>query len=424
MTGKPISVLWTSNIVLPAVAARLGVPETPFGGWLSVTTRRLAQVEGLRLGVAMRAPVKNLQHVRQDGIDYYAIPQSKGNSYDIGQADCDRVLSDFAPDILHVEGTEMAYTRRFLSSWSGRRLISLQGVINGYKPYQFGHLSAGDFLNLRHPQHMIVGLALLANNLVKFLPRLRGERETIAMADHILGRTIWDRAQANWLNPEAQYHHCPRILRDPFYEKRWSRTDCEPFSIFVGNGASALKGVHFAVRALAQVHHKFPDAKLYIAGRNPWSLSRLSAQRLVGYSVYLMDLISDLGLRDHVVFTGQLDAEQMAERMRRSHVVVLSSLIENSPNTLAEAMLMGVPAVPSYVGGVPSMAQDEKEVLYYRAGDPAMLAWQLQRVFEDDDLAEKLSEAARIRASATHDPETIIETLVNAYHTVVARQPA
>lgn len=423
MTKKNVSVLWTSNIVLPAVAERLGVAETPFGGWLSVTTSHLVKMQGLRLGVAMRAPVKSLQRVHQDGIDYFAIPQAKWNSYDIRQSDCDRVLSEFTPDILHVEGTEMAYTRRFLSSWSGRRLISLQGVINGYKPYQFGHLSAGDFLNIGHPQHMIVGLALLANNLIKFLPRLRGERETIAMADHILGRTIWDRAQANLLNPEAQYHHCPRILRDPFYEKRWSRTDCEPFSIFVGNGASALKGVHFAVRALAQIHRKFPDAKLYIAGRNPWSLSRLSAQRLVGYSVYLMDLISDLGLRDHVIFTGQLDAESMAERMRRSHVVVLSSLIENSPNTLAEAMLMGVPAVPSYAGGVPSMAQDEKEVLYYRAGDPAMLAWQLQRVFEDDDLAQKLSDAARIRASATHDPETIIETLVNAYQAVVAGQP-
>jgi len=424
MTVSPISILWTSNIVLPAVAARLGVPETPFGGWLSVTTNRLAGVEGLRLGVAMRAPVKSFQHIHQDGIDYFALPQGKGDSYDIRQADCGRVLSEFAPDILHVEGTEMAYTRRFLSSWSGRRLISLQGVINGHKKYQFGNLSLGDFLNPRHPQHLVVGLALLANNLLKFRPRLRGERETIAMADHILGRTIWDRAQANWLNPEAQYHHCPRILRDPFYGKNWSRAECEPYSIFVGNGASALKGAHFAVRALAQIHRKFPDAKLYIAGRNPWSLSRLSAQRLVGYSVYLMDLISDLGLRDHVIFTGQLDAENMAERMRRSHVVLLSSVIENSPNTLAEAMLMGVPAVPSYVGGVPSMAQDGKEALFYRAGDSAMLAWQLQRIFEDDDLAEDLSQAAQVRARNTHDPKFITETMVDVYRTVIAGKSA
>lgn len=424
MINSSISVLWTSNIVLPAVAARLGVPETPFGGWLSVTTSRLARIEGLRIGVAMRAPVSCFRHIQHEGIDYFAIPQAKQNVYDVAQVDCERVLTEFAPDILHVEGTEMAYSRRFLTSWQGLRLISLQGVINGYKQYQFGHLKAVDFLNLRHPQHLLVGLALLANDLIKFRTRLRGERETIAMTDHILGRTIWDRAQANWLNPTAQYYYCPRILRDPFYGKTWSRDSCEPFSIFVGNGASALKGAHFAVQALALIRRRFTQAKLYIAGRNPWSLSRLSAQRLVGYSVYLMNLISDLGLRDHVVFTGQLDAEQMAERMRRSHAVVLASLIENSPNTLAEAMLMGVPAVSSYAGGVSSMAQDGEEALFYRAGDPVMLAWQVQRVFADDALADRVSQAARARAAVTHDPENIVETLVRTYRAINKGEPA
>ena len=420
MIENPISVLWVSNIVLPAVAAHFGVPETPFGGWLSVTTSRLACVEGLRIGVAMRAPVAKFQHFHQGGIDYFAIPQSKTDIYDIAQSDCDRVLADFAPDILHVEGTEMAYTRRILSSWRGKRLISLQGVINGHKEYQFGHLSVADFLNLRHPQHALVGLALFANYLLRFLPRLRGERDTIAMADNILGRTIWDRAQVNWLNPAAEYHDCPRVLRDPFYQKSWSRSKCEQYSIFVGNGASALKGAHFAVRALAQLRRKFPGARLYIAGRNPWTLPRLSAQRLIGYSVYLMDLISDLGLREHVVFTGELDAESMAEKMSQAHVVVLSSLIENSPNTFAEAMLMGVPAVSSYAGGVSSMAQDGTEALFYRAGDPVMLAWQVQRVFEDDDLANRLSQAALSRARATHDPEIIIEKLVRTYRKVIS----
>jgi glycosyltransferase involved in cell wall biosynthesis len=418
MTNSPISVLWTSNIVLPAVASRLGVAQTPFGGWLSVTTSRLAQIEGLRLGVAMRAPVSDFRHLHHEGIDYFAIPQARRDIYDIAQSDCDRVLKDFAPDILHVEGTEMAYARRLLSSWQGQRLISLQGVINGYGPYQFGHLKAGDFLNAKHPQHVLVGLALLANNLFKFRPRLRGERETIAMADHIMGRTVWDRAQANWLNPTAQYHHCPRILRDPFYEKTWSLDQCEPFSIFVGNGASALKGAHFAVQALGLIRRRYPSAKLYIAGRNPWSLPRFSAQRLVGYSVYLMDLISDLGLREQVIFTGELDAESMAERMCRSHVVLLSSLIENSPNTLAEAMVMGVPAVSAYAGGVPSMARDGEEALFYRAGDPVMMAWQIQSVFQHNEVAERLSRCGQSRARAIHDPETIIQKLIGTYRLV------
>ena len=239
-------------------------------------------------------------------------------------------------------------------------------------------------------------------------------------ASHINGLHQY-RAQANWLNPEARYHHCPRILRDAFYRSRWSLDSCERFSIFVGSGASPLKGAHFAVRALALLRRRFPKAKLYIAGRSPYELPRFSANNLFGYSVYLCELIDELGLREHVQFTGSLDSEAMADRMRNSHVFLLSSLIENSPNTLAEAMLLGVPAVSAYTGGAPSMARDEEEALFYRADDPAMLALQVQRLFEDEDLCQRFSAAARARALTTHDPDAIMATLVSVYRTILAR---
>jgi len=415
MNDDRTRVLWTSNNVLPAVAKQLGLQESPFEGWLPVTTERLALQQQIRIGIAMRSPVRSLQRIDQDGISYFAMPHRRTNIYDVNQADCDRVLADFAPDILHAEGTEMAYTRRFLKSWFGSRLISLQGVINGHAAYQFGNLSFGDFVNWRRPSNAAVGLALYANYHLRFRPRLKAERETLGMTDHILGRTIWDKAQAYWLNPVAEYHHCPRILRAPFYDQRWTSDRREEFSVFLGNSASALKGAHVMLHALAQLKLDFPQARVYIAGRDPFRVGRLSAQGLVGYSVYLRNLIEDLGLKQQVIFTGQLNAEQMAARMSRSHVYVLTSLIENSPNTLAEAMLMGVPSVVAYTGGVPSMAKDEHEVLMYRAGDPAFLAYQIQRLFRDHELCQRLSRAARDRASQTHDPDAIIDTLVSVY---------
>ena len=417
---RPIRVLWTANIVLPVAARLLGLDETPFGGWLSVTTQRLAQRKDLQIGIAMRAPIVRLQRLEHDGIIYFALPQRRTDIYDVAQSDCDRVLDDFAPDILHAEGTEMRYTQRLMESWRGPRLVSLQGVINGYAAHQFGGLGPGDFLNWRRPRHALVGAALLGNDRLRFRPRLEPERQTIALADHILGRTIWDRAQAAWLNPEARYHHCPRILRDAFYGRAWESGQHEPFTIFVGNGASALKGVHFVVRAAARLRHRYPRLRLVIAGRDPNTLSPFSAQRLVGYSAWLRDLIVDQDMAGHVEFTGQLDAVQMADRMCRSHIFVLPSLIENSPNTLAEAMLMGVPSVSAYTGGVPSMAADEREVLMYRAEDPAMLAYQIGRLFDDPALCRRLSEAARTRARGVHDPEAIIDTLVGIYRHIEA----
>ncbi|MCH8476274.1 MAG: glycosyltransferase family 4 protein [Opitutales bacterium] len=276
----------------------------------------MAKQSDVELAIAMRAEVTDLSSVEHEGVRYYALPRRGLNRYDTSDSAADHVFSCFRPDLLHVEGTEMAYARRLLSRWSGPKVVSLQGVINGYRPYQFGRIESGEWVDCKSPGLLFTGLALWVNDRFRFRPRLAGERQTLAMASDILGRTLWDRAQASWLAPQANYHHCPRILREPFYQYKWTAERCEPFSIFVGNGASALKGAHFAVRALPLLQRHFPKVKLYIAGRDPFRLSRLSAQRAIGYSRYLTTLIRSQGVEAAVSFTGQLDAQAMADRMR------------------------------------------------------------------------------------------------------------
>jgi len=113
--SAPTRVLWIVNIVLPAVAEDLGLNKTPFGGWLTLMTDRLALRDDFRIGVAMRAPVKTLTRIEKNGIVYYAMPQSASDAFDVDDGTVAEVLADFVPDVLHAEGSEMAYTRRFLS---------------------------------------------------------------------------------------------------------------------------------------------------------------------------------------------------------------------------------------------------------------------------------------------------------------------
>ncbi|KAE8544180.1 hypothetical protein F6453_3437 [Marinobacter nauticus] len=419
MTERITRVLWTSNIDLPAVAEELGQTPTPFGGWLTLMTSRLAQMPGFEIGVAMRSESKRFQRIEKDGITYYALPQQR-DRYDVAQVDVDKVLADFAPDILHVEGAEMRHSRRFLSTWSGPRLLSMQGVLNGYANYELGRLPIFAMLNPFQPRLALTAIALLLQQQWQFRPRLESERAAMQSADHIMGRTLWDKAQAKALSPDATYHHCSRILREAFYSASWHWNKAEPFAIFVGNGSSARKGAHIAVEALAILKRDFPKVTLHIAGVDPRTLPRTSVKRYVGYPVYLLSLIRKLGLEDNVRFTGVLSAQAMAGRMARSHVCLMASIIENSPNTLGEAMILGVPTVSAYCGGAPSMARDEVEVLFYRPDDPAMLAFQVRRIFEDPGLASRLSEAAKARAQRTHDPERNIADLIEAYEAIAA----
>ena len=64
-----------------------------------------------------------------------------------------------------------------------------------------------------------------------------------------------------------------------------------------------------------------------------------------------------------------------------------ASTIENSPNSVGEAMLLGCPVVSSCVGGVPDMLEHGREGFLYQASVPYMLAWYVKRVFGDDELA-------------------------------------
>ena len=168
----------------------------------------------------------------------------------------------------------------------------------------------------------------------------------------------------------------------------------------------------------------FPQTKIVIAGQDPFKLPLWSVKRLVGYPLYLRHLIRKYGLRGHVEFTGVLNSKSMMERMVRSNVFLMSSMIENSPNTLGEAMILGLPVVSAYAGGAPSMAADETEALFYRPDDSAMLAPQIRRIFEDDALAVQLSRAAQARAVVTHDPDSNLQDLIDVYKVIMETKMA
>ena len=138
-----------------------------------------------------------------------------------------------------------------------------------------------------------------------------------------------------------------------------------------------------------------------------------------GYGTYLKKLIIDLGVEDHIEFTGPMKADQVAEKLSSVHAYVLTSAIENSPNSFGEAMMIGTPCVASYVGGVPDMAQDGKEALFYRNDDPQLLAYRIKQIFDDDDLALSLSENGKKRARITHNGEENAKDLMFAYKKIL-----
>ena len=173
--------------------------------------------------------------------------------------------------------------------------------------------------------------------------------------------------------------------------------------------------------ALPQLIKEYPDIKLYVAGYKPFSDDDKRSFIKKGYGEYLKKLINDLGVAEHVVFAGPLKANEVAQKLSSVHTYVLSSAIENSPNTLGEAMMTGTPCVSSYVGGAPDMAEDGKEALFYRNDDPTLLAWRIKQIFDNDDLALTLSENGRKKARIIHDAKKNAEKLMSAYREILGK---
>ena len=417
-----MNILWSVNLIPREAASSLSVKSDVLGGWVEAMASQLKKTDGVRLAVACKSDTGLDFDVEADGVRYFAIPYTKNANVDSLRPVCRRLVEAFRPDIIHIEGTEFPHAGAMLETAREKGIpavVSMQGILNGQYGYQCGLLPIDDMLLSASPAKVFAAVTLHLRKTRWYAPRMKPERELMERAAYFLGRTTWDRAHTYAVNPTAEYYSCPRVLRAPFYEARWNAQTMERHSLYVGNSYYALKGFHFLVEALPQLIREYPDIRVYVAGHEPYGDRRSPLKK--GYGVYLKKRIEALGVRDRITFTGTLTAGEVAQKLAGVNAYVLTSVAENSPNTLGEAMMVGTPCISSYVGGAPDMAKDGEEALFYRSDDPALLAWCVKRIFDDDTLAARLSENARRRALDTHDPQKNAATLYGVYRDILKR---
>ncbi len=411
-------VLWTVNLIPGAVTAKLGKTSEVLGGWVESMAAQLCKTGGIELGIVCKCEEKLDFCETIDGITYFSLHYTSSTALAELEEKCTALINEFRPDIINIEGTEFLHARamQLAAKKSGvPAVVSMQGILNGQYAYQCGQLQIDDMMFSKSLTEIFAGWIMHLRKTKWYKPRMKAEKEIIENADYILGRTTWDRAHSYALNPKAKYYPCSRILRAPFYEEKWSIEKAQRHSIYVGNGYSALKGLHFVIMALPYLVKEYPDVKVYVAGYKPYTDNDKRSPLKKGYAAYLKKLVSDLGVENCVEFTGPLKAPEVAKKLASVNAYVLCSAVENSPNTLGEAMMVGTPCVAAYVGGVADMAQDGKEALFFRNDDPKLLAWNLKRVFDSDELALSLSENGKKKALFTHDPERNAQLLIDAY---------
>lgn len=332
-------------------------------------------------------------------------------------------LEVVAPDIVHVCGTEYPYALEMVNAAEKRdALDKVLLVIQGLCSKIANHYCDG------LPLNVICGTTvrdfLRQDNVMqqrrKMAKRGKNEEAAIKKAKHISGRTDWDKACTSFLNANAAYYHCNEFLRDVFYCETWDVTKCERHTIFISQYYYTIKGLHVLLDAVKLLKEEFPDIKIYTTGRQ-FSFKPINIRESY-YFKYLKKLIKRSDLQDVVTSCGYLSADEMCAQYKRANVFVSPSLIENSSNSIGEAMLVGCPVISSFVGGISNFIEHGHNGLLYQQNASYMLAHYIRNIFLDDDYAMKLSINARKSARQIFDKNNNIENLITIYTKIAERK--
>lgn len=414
-----MKILWISNIIFPQLCRELGMPIPFVGGWMeSAAMNVMKHDDSIQLGVVSFAHISELRIVDKLAIKHYLVPANKykDGRYDESHESFFRQIDrDFHPDIVHIHGTEYPHSLAWVKACgSGNVVVSIQGLVWVYAHHYYGGIRIKDLI--RH-----LTLRDLVRNDSIFHQKRRMKRrgeceiELLRSVSHVVGRTSWDKSCAWAVNSDSSYHFCNETLRASFYTDKWCLDSCERHSIFLSQGHYPIKGFHKMIEALPNILRIYPDTKVYIAGSN---FMASSIWRRNGYASYVRQLLKCNHVTDKIHFLGPLSEQEMKEQYLKSHVFVCPSAIENSPNSVGEAQLLGVPVVASYVGGTMDMVQDGVTGFLYRFEETSLLAYRVCQLFADDNLCTRLSEQERQVASKRHDADVNAESLISIYKTI------
>lgn len=147
--------------------------------------------------------------------------------------------------------------------------------------------------------------------------------------------------------------------------------------IIVTRNLEAIYDVATAIRAFALILQSHPTAKLTLAGEGP-ELAQLQ------------QLVTELQLDTAVNFVGRLNRNDMAALYQSADIMLNTSLVDNSPNSLIEAMASGVAIISSNVGGIPLLVKHEYDALLVPPQKPDLIFQQLQRLLNEPELKQQL----------------------------------
>ena len=406
---KKLKVLWFTNTPSLYKNEKVGYNG---GGWISALEQIVSNEINIKLAVSFFHSDDCFKIKKKETV-YYPISLYKSklskvmhnlfyHKYDKIEIDYYlRVVKDFQPDVIHVFGTEKSFglITRFTNI---PVVIHLQGILNPYLNAYFAPGSNTSQIvinNLLRPK-IVFGVL---KSLSFFKYNAKREIEILTNSHYFMGRTDWDKNISKLYSPNSIYFYCSEVLREIFYES--------PSYKFLNKNKVIL------VSTISKTSYKGFDLILKTAKLLKELTNFIFEWKVFGINEYKdWELILGINANDvNVKLMGVVYSSELVKNLLDADIYIHTSYIDNSPNSVCEAQLIGIPIISTDVGGISSLISDGISGYLVPSNDPFTLVSKILEISNNPETAQIVGKQGKIVASERHNKETIKKDLFNCY---------
>ncbi len=417
-----MKILWVTNTLVGEMCDILNVPHPASGGWVEALLNDFIVKSKDQLVIFTTYKTNKIVRKVTGNITYVILPLGYISTYKSGRDKNKQLIHETLNkeciDVINIWGTEYQLGMDVVDCFSGiPAVVYIQGVMSSIERYYLADMSKYE-IRTAYSLRDFLKNSSLPKQKKEYARKAGYEKKLINKSKNIIIENDWCEGQYKAICPNLKAYRCPLSIKDVFSKYDWSENNLNSHIILMGNASYPLKGLHKVLFAMAILKREYKDIKLKVCGYNPYPKSISDLIRQSGYSLYITRLIKRLEIADNVEFLPVQTSEKLAERMSHSSVFVLASSIENHSSSLKEAMMVGMPCVSSYVGGIPEYLKDEENGLLYRFEDYEMLAFKIKKYFDNPMLAKKCADNAKDTVRRLHESDNVYIKMKEIYNDI------
>lgn len=120
----------------------------------------------------------------------------------------------------------------------------------------------------------------------------------------------------------------------------------------------------------------------------------------------------------NIEYLGYKNEEELCSIELKAHVFVHPSYIDNSPNSVCEAQILGLPIIATNVGGISSLIDHEVDGILVPSNAPYEIVYALKKLM-NYDYAKIISSNGIEISSKRHDQNSIYISLLSTYQKII-----